>query len=105
MLEIVKVTEGEYLSHVRRLFLAYAEWIGIDLSFQNFSEELESLPGDYAPPGDELIGYGSVASASADASSGRQKNALANASATDKTGAVGAAACCSRFMTANLPAV
>ncbi len=86
MLEVVKVTEGKYLEDVRRLFLAYADWIGIDLSFQNFNEELKSLPGDYAPPGGELIGYGSVASASADASSGTQKNALANADATDKTG-------------------
>ncbi|HEV7644151.1 MAG TPA: GNAT family N-acetyltransferase [Pyrinomonadaceae bacterium] len=87
MLEVVKVSEGKYLEDVRQLFLAYADWIGIDLSFQNFNEELENLPGDYAPPGEELSVYGSVASASADASSGTQKNALANASATDKTGA------------------
>jgi ribosomal protein S18 acetylase RimI-like enzyme len=73
MLEIVKVTEGEDLSHVRKLFLAYADWIGIDLSFQNFNEELENLPGDYAPPDGELTGYGSAASASADASSGTHK--------------------------------
>jgi ribosomal protein S18 acetylase RimI-like enzyme len=86
MLEVVKVTEGKYLEDVRQLFLAYADWIGIDLSFQNFNEELKNLPGDYAPPDDELSGHGSVASVSADASSGTQKNALANASATDKTG-------------------
>ena len=36
----------------------------------------------------ELIGYGSVASVSADASPGASENALANASATDKTGPV-----------------
>ncbi len=50
MLEIVSVTEGQNLARARELFLAYAEWIGIDLSFQNFNEELENLPGDYAPP-------------------------------------------------------
>src|ERR1044072_2520237 len=50
MLEVVKVTEGEYLDDVRRLFLAYSDWIGVDLSFQNFDEELKNLPGDYAPP-------------------------------------------------------
>ena len=55
MLKLVKVTGGEDLSHVRELFLAYAEWIGIDLSFQNFNNELENLPGDYAPPGGCLL--------------------------------------------------
>jgi ribosomal protein S18 acetylase RimI-like enzyme len=50
MLEIVRATGGENLARARQLFLAYAEWIGIDLSFQNFNEELENLPGDYAPP-------------------------------------------------------
>ena len=55
MLEIIKVTDGENLSHVRELFLAYAEWIGIDLSFQNFNEEMANLPGDYAPPTGRLL--------------------------------------------------
>lgn len=55
MLEIALVADGENLARVRELFLAYAEWIGIDLSFQNFSEELEGLPGDYAAPGGVLL--------------------------------------------------
>jgi hypothetical protein len=55
MLEIIKVTDGANLSHVRELFLAYADWIGIDLSFQNFNDELENLPSDYAPPGGCLL--------------------------------------------------
>jgi len=55
MLKIVRVSDGENLSYVRELFLAYAEWIGIDLSFQNFNEELENLPGDYAPPDGVLL--------------------------------------------------
>ena len=55
MLEIIKVTSGENLAQVRELFLAYAGWIGIDLSFQNFNEELENLPGDYVAPGGCLL--------------------------------------------------
>jgi ribosomal protein S18 acetylase RimI-like enzyme len=50
MLEVVKVTGGENLALVRKLFLAYADWTGVDLSFQNFNEEFDSLPGNYAPP-------------------------------------------------------
>lgn len=38
------------LTAIRHLFTAYAESLGIDLSFQNFTAELASLPGLYAPP-------------------------------------------------------
>ncbi|MBS1789583.1 MAG: GNAT family N-acetyltransferase [Acidobacteria bacterium] len=42
-------TETE-LNEVRALFVEYVASLGVDLSFQNFEEELSTLPGDYTPP-------------------------------------------------------
>ncbi|OLE55517.1 MAG: GNAT family N-acetyltransferase [Acidobacteria bacterium 13_1_20CM_3_53_8] len=55
MLKLVQAESAEQLAEARKLFLEYAEWLGISLCFQNFDEEVNGLPGKYAPPEGRLL--------------------------------------------------
>lgn len=54
MLKIVPATVAQDLEDVRILFGEYAGLVAEALCFQNFDQELEALPGVYAPPGGAL---------------------------------------------------
>jgi ribosomal protein S18 acetylase RimI-like enzyme len=53
--DIVHADSSEHVAVIRLLFHEYADWLGFDLSFQGFDEELAHLPGRYARPDGRLL--------------------------------------------------
>ena len=54
-MNLIQAQTPEQVEQARRLFREYADWLQIDLCFQNFEKELAELPGDYVPPGGRLL--------------------------------------------------
>ncbi|MHC4636272.1 MAG: GNAT family N-acetyltransferase [Planctomycetota bacterium] len=50
MLKIFPVKTDGDIEKARKLFVEYHDFLGFDLGFENYNEELANLPGEYAPP-------------------------------------------------------
>jgi putative acetyltransferase len=46
-IEIIRATTEQQFADARSLILEYVEWLNFDLSFQNFDQEMASLPAMY----------------------------------------------------------
>lgn len=55
MIELIYAEAHASIEDARKIFREYEQWLGLDLCFQNFEEEMRSLPGKYAPPDGRLI--------------------------------------------------
>ena len=55
IVRIISAVSPQHLDTIRLLFLEYAKSLNFDLCFQGFHEELEGIPGDYAPPDGRLL--------------------------------------------------
>lgn len=54
-MRICRAETDEQVAQAHALFEEYADATGVDLCFQNFAEELATLPGEYAPPTGRLL--------------------------------------------------
>lgn len=54
-MRLVQATTPHEWNEARRLVREYAATLGVDLSFQNFEQELDHFPTEYAQPGGAFI--------------------------------------------------
>ncbi len=54
-MKFVQAQSPEEIEITRGLFKEYASGLNIDLCFQNFDQEVNGLPGNYAPPSGRLL--------------------------------------------------
>lgn len=54
-IELISPDKPEGLHATREIFREYASTLSVDLDFQDFDTELDSLPGDYASPRGALL--------------------------------------------------
>jgi len=54
MIKIIKAVTPKEINDIRELFLEYSNSLDFKLDFQNFEDEIKSLPGAYSPPSGKL---------------------------------------------------
>jgi ribosomal protein S18 acetylase RimI-like enzyme len=54
-IKIFRASTENDTESARTLFIEYAKSLNFNLCFQDFETELKNLPGDYSPPGGEIL--------------------------------------------------